>query len=81
MTAIVGIAEQHRGKAHARMIREGGRHSAYAWVDYKGQRYTAEVPVRLGESEAVALEAAFHEVVRKARAARLTDFSTGQRIN
>ena len=77
------LAGQERGNARARMVRDllNGRHAAIAWVDYKGRRYEVEVPVHPGESEAIVLEAALHEVIRKARAARITDFFTGERIN
>lgn len=77
---IVGVEERDKGKAEARMIREPGRHAAQAWVLYKGKRYEVEVPVKPGEPEWVALELAFQEIVKKARAVRLTDFATGERV-
>ena len=77
---ITKVEEQHKGKAQAYMIRKPGRHAAYAWVMYKDRRYEVEVPVKPGEPEWVALELAFQEVVKKARATRLTDFATGERL-
>jgi hypothetical protein len=77
---ITQVEKEHQGKAEARMVREPGRHAAQAWVVYKGQRYEVEVPVKPGEPEWVALELAFQEIVKKARAVRLTDFATGERV-
>lgn len=77
---ITNVELQQKGKAEARMIREPGRHVAQAWVIYKGNRYEVEVPVKPGEPEWVALELAFQEIVKKARAVALTDFATSERV-
>jgi len=102
MPAILGLAEQHKGRAHATIVRDGPKaveafrmkdgirnpvlvavtvpHAAVAFVTYKDEFYSVVVPVKPGESETVALELAFQEIVKKARAARLTDFCSGERI-
>lgn len=56
------------------------QHAAVAFVTYKDEFYSVVVPVKPGESETIALELAFREIVKKARAARLTDFCSGERI-
>lgn len=99
---ITKVEEQHKGRAHATMVRNGpglakafhvkdgvrhpvsivvtAEHAAVAFVTYKNEFYSVVVPVKPGESETIALELAFQEIVKKARAARLTDFCSGERI-
>lgn len=71
-----------KGKAIGRMVRDPlhGKHYAEVDIVHNGQHYTTRVDVLPGESEVVALELAFDDVKRKARAVYMSDLVTGERI-